>query len=144
MNSFTAFSVKPLRFATTCGIAFAFIGMLLVVYTVVHKLVNPNVAIGYSSLMSMLLFIGGMIMFMLGLIGEYIGRIYISLNNSPQFVIREIYGQTGEKREEQSYYRSGRFSAASRAESFPLIQRASCRAGDFQRVQALYHRFPSH
>ena len=101
MNSFTAFSVKPLRFATTCGIAFAFIGMLLVVYTVVHKLVNPNVAIGYSSLMSMLLFIGGMIMFMLGLIGEYIGRIYISLNNSPQFVIREIYGQTGEKREEQ-------------------------------------------
>lgn len=93
MNSFTAFSVKPLRFATTCGVAFACIGMLLVVYTVIHKLVNPNVAIGYSSLMSMLLFIGGMIMFMLGLIGEYIGRIYISLNNSPQFVIRQIYGQ---------------------------------------------------
>ena len=43
--------------------------------------------------MSMLLFIGGMIMFMLGLIGEYIGRIYISLNNSPQFVIRQIYGR---------------------------------------------------
>ena len=50
--------------------------------------------------MSMLLFIGGMIMFMLGLIGEYIGRIYISLNNSPQFVIREIYGQAGEHIEE--------------------------------------------
>jgi undecaprenyl-phosphate 4-deoxy-4-formamido-L-arabinose transferase len=40
-----------------------------------------------------------MIMFMLGLIGEYIGRIYISLNNSPQFVIREIYGHTGEPEE---------------------------------------------
>ena len=66
MNSFTAFSVKPLRFATTCGITFAFIGMLMVVYTVIHKLVNPNVAIGYSSLMSIILFIGGMIMFMLG------------------------------------------------------------------------------
>ena len=100
MNSFTAFSVKPLRFATSCGIICAFLGMLMVIYTVVHKLVNPNVAIGYSSLMSMLLFIGGMIMFMLGLIGEYIGRIYISLNNSPQFVIREIYGQTGEHKEE--------------------------------------------
>jgi undecaprenyl-phosphate 4-deoxy-4-formamido-L-arabinose transferase len=40
-----------------------------------------------------------MIMFMLGLIGEYIGRIYISLNNSPQFVIREIYGHTDEPEE---------------------------------------------
>jgi undecaprenyl-phosphate 4-deoxy-4-formamido-L-arabinose transferase len=50
--------------------------------------------------MSIILFIGGMIMFMLGLIGEYIGRIYISLNNSPQFVIREVYGQTDSKRED--------------------------------------------
>ena len=97
MNSFTAFSVKPLRFATTCGIAFAFLGMFLVLYTVIHKLLHPNVAIGYSSLMSMLCFIGGMIMFMLGLIGEYVGRIYISLNNSPQFVIRDIFGQNTER-----------------------------------------------
>ena len=43
--------------------------------------------------MSVLVFIGGMIMLMLGLIGEYVGRIYISLNNSPQYVIREIVGQ---------------------------------------------------
>jgi undecaprenyl-phosphate 4-deoxy-4-formamido-L-arabinose transferase len=40
-----------------------------------------------------------MIMFMLGLIGEYIGRIYISLNNSPQFVIREIYRRADEPEE---------------------------------------------
>ncbi len=56
-------------------------------------------AIGYSSLMAMLLFIGGMIMFMLGLIGEYIGRIYISLNNSPQFVIRQTYNAPGRGRQ---------------------------------------------
>jgi undecaprenyl-phosphate 4-deoxy-4-formamido-L-arabinose transferase len=100
LNSFTAFSVKPLRIATTCGMLFAFLGALMVIYTVVHKLLVPTTAIGYSSLMAMLLFIGGMIMFMLGLIGEYIGRIYISLNNSPQFVIREVYGQTDSKRED--------------------------------------------
>ena len=92
MNSFTAFSVKPLRFATSCGIAFAFFGMILVFYTIIHKLIKPHMTIGYSSLMSLLSFIGGMIMFMLGLIGEYVGRIYISLNNSPKFVIREIHG----------------------------------------------------
>ena len=40
-------------------------------------------------MMAALVFIGGMIMLMLGLIGEYIGRIYISLNNSPQYVIKE-------------------------------------------------------
>lgn len=44
---------------------------------------------GFSSTMAALVFFGGMIMLMLGLIGEYIGRIYISLNNSPQYVIRE-------------------------------------------------------
>lgn len=40
-------------------------------------------------MMSALVFFGGMIMIMLGLIGEYIGRIYISLNHSPQYVIRD-------------------------------------------------------
>ena len=39
--------------------------------------------------MAAIVFIGGMLMIMLGLIGEYIGRIYISINNSPQYVIRE-------------------------------------------------------
>ena len=53
------------------------------------------------SLMAMLLFIGGMIMFMLGLIGEYIGRIYISLNNSPQFVIRQTYNAPGRSRRDK-------------------------------------------
>ena len=51
---------------------------------------------GYSSTMAVLLFIGGIIMLMLGLIGEYIGRVYISLNNSPQFVIREIINEDEE------------------------------------------------
>ena len=49
--------------------------------------------LGFSSLMSAVVFLGGMIMLMLGLIGEYVGRIYLSLNNSPQYVIREVIGQ---------------------------------------------------
>ena len=50
----------------------------------------PDIQAGFSALMSMLVFMGGMIMLMLGLIGEYIGRIYISMNHSPQYVIREV------------------------------------------------------
>ena len=55
-----------------------------------NKLTNPHVLLGFSSLMAGLMFIGGMIMIMLGLLGEYIGRIYISINSSPQFVVREV------------------------------------------------------
>jgi polyisoprenyl-phosphate glycosyltransferase len=89
LNGFTAFSVKPLRFATVVGFIFAIVGFLFGFYTIINKFINPATPAGYSSMMSGLLFIGGMIMLMLGLIGEYIGRIYISINNSPQYVIRE-------------------------------------------------------
>ena len=99
MNSFTAFSVKPLRLATACGMLCAFFGILLMLYTIIHKLMVPTVAVGYSSTMAVLLFMGGMIMFMLGLIGEYIGRIYISLNNSPQFVVREVVNRPPDREE---------------------------------------------
>lgn len=88
-NGFTAFSIKPLRMATMVGILCATSGFLYGIYTIVKRLCNPLVPIGFSSLMSILVFVGGMIMLMLGLIGEYVGRIYISLNNSPQYVIRE-------------------------------------------------------
>ena len=88
-NGFTAFSVKPLRLATVMGIASACVGFLYGIYTIIKKFVNPDVVIGFSALMAAVVFFGGLILLMLGIIGEYIGRIYISLNNSPQFVIRE-------------------------------------------------------
>ena len=88
-NGFTAFSVKPLRLATCVGAFSAFVGFLYGFYTIIKKLINPDVPLGFSSTMAAIVFFGGMIMIMLGLIGEYIGRIYISLNNSPQYVIRE-------------------------------------------------------
>ena len=88
MNGFTAFSVKPLRISTIVGVICALAGFVFGVIVVLRKILNPVIAMGYSSTMAVLLFIGGMIMLMLGLIGEYIGRIYISINNSPQYVIR--------------------------------------------------------
>ncbi len=88
-NGFTAFSVKPLRIATIIGGCSAGVGFLYGIYTIIKKFVVNGAPMGYSALMSALVFFGGMIMLMLGLIGEYIGRIYISMNNSPQYVIRE-------------------------------------------------------
>lgn len=96
-NGFTAFSIQPLRIATMIGGACASLGFIYGIFTIVKKFVNPDVPMGFSSMMAALVFIGGMIMIMLGLIGEYIGRIYISLNNSPQYVVRE----TTQKGEDQ-------------------------------------------
>lgn len=92
-NGFTAFSIKPLRVATFTGGFSAIIGFLYGAYTIIKKLVNPNVVIGFSSLMSAIVFFGGIMMLMLGIIGEYIGRIYISMNNSPQYVVRECINE---------------------------------------------------
>ena len=89
MNGFTAFSVKPLRIATGVGAVTSAVGVLFIIFTIVKKLMQPDLVPGYSSLMAVLLFIGGMLMVMLGLIGEYVGRIYICINASPQFVIGE-------------------------------------------------------
>lgn len=97
-NGFTAFSIKPLRIATVMGCITAAAGFLYGIYTVIKKFVNPAVPVGFSAMMSALVFIGGMIMLMLGMIGEYIGRMYISMNRSPQFVVRERVGNDQEQR----------------------------------------------
>ncbi len=89
INGFTAFSIKPLRIATVSGIIFALFGFLYGVYTIIKKIVYPVAPMGYAALMSAILFMGGMMMLMLGMIGEYLGRMYISQNRNPQFVIRE-------------------------------------------------------
>lgn len=102
MNSFTAFSVKPLRLATVVGMLFSFLGVLMALVTIIHKLIHPAVAIGWSSTMAVLLFVGGLTMFMMGMIGEYIGRIYISINEAPQFVIRDIVNASEQKREQET------------------------------------------
>lgn len=90
MNGFTSFSILPLRFATYGGCLVAVCGFIYAIYTIITKFVDPNRVIGWSSTISILLILGGLILLVLGMIGEYIGRIYISINNSPQYVIRTV------------------------------------------------------
>ncbi|MDD2970543.1 MAG: glycosyltransferase family 2 protein [Lachnospiraceae bacterium] len=93
-NGFTAFSIKPLRMATVAGCLCATVGFAYGIYTIIKRMMNPLVPAGFSSTMAAMMFIGGMLMIMLGLIGEYIGRIYICMNNAPQYVIRETVNET--------------------------------------------------
>ena len=102
-NGFTAFSVKPLRVASVTGTICALCGFAYGIYTIIKKIFiqPPDLVIGFSALMSVLVFMGGMLMLMLGLVGEYMGRMYVSMNNSPQYVIREIVGNGKEETKEK-------------------------------------------
>lgn len=101
LNGFTAFSVKPLEWGAYIGFGMSAAGFLYAAYIVVRRLCSPYVAAGWSSICAILLIVSGMIMVMLGLIGEYIGRIYICINHSPQYVIKEIRRQDGKERKDE-------------------------------------------
>ncbi len=92
INGFTAFSVKPLELGTYMGAAAAVIGFFYAVITIIRKILNPEMVAGWASMISVQLVIGGLILIMLGLIGEYVGRIYICINDAPQYVIKEEIG----------------------------------------------------
>lgn len=90
LNGATAFSVEPLRISVILGALFAVFGFLMGIYYIIKRILTPNSSIlGWTSLIVTMFIIGGIMLLVLGVIGEYIGRIYISLNNKPQFVIKE-------------------------------------------------------
>jgi undecaprenyl-phosphate 4-deoxy-4-formamido-L-arabinose transferase len=88
-NGFTNFSVKPLRIATISGIIFAALGFLFGFITIIRKLLNPQIPSGYTTTMALIVFFFGFSFLFMGLLGEYVGRIYMSLNRAPQFLIKE-------------------------------------------------------
>lgn len=92
LNGFTSFSVKPLRAATYAGVICAFLGFLYLIYIVAQYFFVHTAPLGWSSTVAILLFLGGMILMVLGLMGEYIGRIYLCINATPQYVIRRRIG----------------------------------------------------
>lgn len=89
MNGFTAFSIQPLRIATMLGVVFAIFGFVYTVYIIINHFCNPLTPIGWSSTIAAIMVVGGLILSVLGMIGEYLGRVYISLNDAPQYVIKE-------------------------------------------------------
>lgn len=89
MNGFTAFSIKPLRIATMLGVICALLGFLYTIYIVINHFCNPLTPIGWSSTIAAIMVVGGLILCVLGMIGEYLGRVYISINDAPQYVIKE-------------------------------------------------------
>ena len=88
LNAFTSFSVKPLRIATVAGSGTALAGLIVGLVLVIRKLIlREDIDAGWTSMMALMLFLFGVLMIMMGLVGEYVGRVFISMNRSPQYVI---------------------------------------------------------
>ncbi len=101
LTEFTNFSLVPLRLASILGLFSSFGGGILGIILVIRKLIHPSIAAGYTSYMAVLLLIGGILMLMLGLLGEYVGKIYMLVSGQPQYCIREVVGSIeGEKKDE--------------------------------------------
>ena len=89
-NTNTSFSVKPLRIASFLGVITAGVGFLYLLYILFRYFTGKTIIMGWSSTMAVLLFLGGVILLVLGLIGEYVGRIFMCTNAAPQFVLCEV------------------------------------------------------
>ena len=83
----TSFSVMPLRMVSLAGILASCLGFALALLVFVQKLLTPDMAIGWASLIITILMMGGLQLLALGAIGEYVGRVLLSLNKRPQFVV---------------------------------------------------------
>lgn len=86
----TSFSIVPLRFVSLAGFAASAASFLFGLIVILRKLMNPDVAVGWPSLIVAILFMGGLQLLALGAIGEYTGRILLNVNNRPQYVVGDL------------------------------------------------------
>ncbi|MCI8708397.1 MAG: glycosyltransferase family 2 protein [Dorea sp.] len=92
-SNIMGYSIVPLRLATYCGYLFSILGILGAAFTVARKLLHPSMAIGWPSMMAAICFFAGVNLLFLGLIGEYLGRMFLGMSRYPQFVVRKVYAQ---------------------------------------------------
>ena len=91
LNMFTNFSILPLRISIIIGFIFAVIGFLIGIQTIIEKYFNPGIPIGYPSIIIIIAIFSGIQLIAIGMIGEYLGRIFLSQNKKPQYSISKKY-----------------------------------------------------
>lgn len=99
-SNIMGYSIVPLRLAKYIGGALSIGGLLGALIVLIRKLLIPTTALGWSSVMVAIFFFSGVIMLFLGIIGEYIGRMFLGMNHQPQYVVRNIY--TGNSKSDNS------------------------------------------
>ena len=90
-SMFTGFSVVPLRLSLILGSVLSILGFIFALLTFIERIIDNTVPSGYATLIIVVTIFSGAILIALGLLGEYVGRIFMSLNKKPQFTIRDSW-----------------------------------------------------
>jgi len=96
IDAITSFSYKPLKLATILGFSISIFSFLYILYVIYQRFFTDQTITGWASTMAVILFTQGIVLMILGLTGEYIGRIYSELKGRPHYIIQEIIGQEDE------------------------------------------------
>lgn len=83
------FSVIPLRIASVIGVVSAVVGFVMALITVIRKLLDPTMLVGWASTISLMVFFFGLVLMVLGIIGEYVGDLVLAVNGTPQYIVRK-------------------------------------------------------
>lgn len=93
VEGITSYTSAPLRIATVAGIVIALLALLYLVYVVIKAIAVGDPVAGYPTIIVSILFLGGLQLLFLGILGEYIGRIFTETKQRPVYFIREIDGE---------------------------------------------------
>ena len=99
LNIFISFSMMPLRIATYLGFLLSGAGFIWIIVLLIRKIVRATSVSGYTSIMITVLFASGIILITLGIMGEYLGRIYMTISGKPQYYVREVINGKDDHRE---------------------------------------------
>lgn len=89
LEGITAFSTAPLMIASILGIIFCLISIVFIIFIIIRKLVFNNSADGWASMVCLISLIGGIQLFAIGIVGQYLSKMYLEIKNRPKYLIRE-------------------------------------------------------
>ena len=98
LSMLTNFSILPLRVSMILGFVFSGLAVILGVIVVIEKMANPGLPVGYTSIFVVVSLLAGVQLILLGVVGEYVGRIFLLLNRKPQFTIRKAWEPNDEEK----------------------------------------------
>ena len=98
IEGITSLSVKPIRIVTFLGVA-VFIGSIIMLIYVLVSYFSGHVVAGWSSILVSVWVLGGILLIAMGIVGEYIGKIYLETKNRPRYIIEQYLNDTGVRTE---------------------------------------------
>lgn len=109
LDGITSFSIKPIRFILTLGTLIFIVSIAILIYSIVRHVIGATV-LGWSSLMVSVWALGGLQLLAIGVIGEYIGKMYLETKGRPRFAVQDVLDDVEAEEGEQDSEKDSRDS----------------------------------